>query len=248
MAAEILERGDIYFFYTPRVERQEVRGLHDVQRFYLVLSPEGRDGSQRRMVIGRKRLPAPVRSRQRFWAFVERVGEPEAITFELAESTYQTATRGERHQGPARPAGEGVYALARHDEHTHLAYALELPQTPGEVQDALQIRAQASYIVAVFNPWRSRPEAMETGEPALFSPELQEKFRGRRFAPVDPPGFLDVEGAELVLVGTNQNIWRELGIWLEPEIESAETADIFNQLKLARSRHPSQPLFDGRWK
>ena len=36
---EILERGNIYFCYTPKVEREEVEGLNDVQQFYFILAP-----------------------------------------------------------------------------------------------------------------------------------------------------------------------------------------------------------------
>ncbi|MBE0534593.1 MAG: hypothetical protein IH624_02910 [Phycisphaerae bacterium] len=35
--AETLERGDIYFFYRPKVNEQEPQGLGDVQRFYMGL-------------------------------------------------------------------------------------------------------------------------------------------------------------------------------------------------------------------
>ena len=31
---------------------------------------------------------------------------------------------------PARPAAEGIYAIVRHGDHTHLAYVIELPQRP----------------------------------------------------------------------------------------------------------------------
>jgi hypothetical protein len=35
-----LERGDIFFFYRPRVDTTEVRSLEDVQRFFFILHPE----------------------------------------------------------------------------------------------------------------------------------------------------------------------------------------------------------------
>ncbi|KAL2243093.1 uncharacterized protein LOC105157942 isoform X1 [Sesamum indicum] len=36
---EIQERGDIFFFYRPKVDKEEARGAKDVQRFYLLLRP-----------------------------------------------------------------------------------------------------------------------------------------------------------------------------------------------------------------
>ncbi|KAL3739637.1 hypothetical protein ACJRO7_020970 [Eucalyptus globulus] len=37
---EIQERGEIFFFYRPKVERQAAHGADDVQRLYIVLRPE----------------------------------------------------------------------------------------------------------------------------------------------------------------------------------------------------------------
>jgi len=54
----VLERGDVFFFYRPRVEREEADDLEDVQRFFLVLRPDGRQRF-RELVVGRKRLPDP---------------------------------------------------------------------------------------------------------------------------------------------------------------------------------------------
>lgn len=34
------EGGEIYFFYRPKVNREEAHGPHDVQRMYIVLRPE----------------------------------------------------------------------------------------------------------------------------------------------------------------------------------------------------------------
>ena len=37
---KILEQGDIYFFYRPKKNSQEVKGIDDVRRFFMVTSPE----------------------------------------------------------------------------------------------------------------------------------------------------------------------------------------------------------------
>ena len=37
---EILEQGDIYFFYRPKKDAQEVKGIEDVRRFFMVTAPE----------------------------------------------------------------------------------------------------------------------------------------------------------------------------------------------------------------
>jgi hypothetical protein len=37
---DVLEYGDIYFFYRPKVGSQEVKGIDDVRRFFMVTAPE----------------------------------------------------------------------------------------------------------------------------------------------------------------------------------------------------------------
>jgi hypothetical protein len=248
-ATAVLERGDIYFAYRPRIDVPVARGVADVQRLYMILSPYGKR-SHRLIVIGEKRLPALTGGDRKTWAFVDKVAARAAdVEDELDPRTYETQTRGERHVAPARPAGEGVYALVLHGEHTHLAYALELPATPGEVQRALNIAAEGSYIIAVKNPEAPSPEGVGLNETrrARLPKALAERFRGRRFIPVSPPDFLDYEGGEIVLVGARANVAEELGIDLEPAHETAATAEIFRDLKLEESVHPLTPLFEGKW-
>ncbi|MFW6202585.1 MAG: hypothetical protein ACOC8B_08400, partial [Gemmatimonadota bacterium] len=162
---------------------------------------------------------------------------------------YRTKTRGERRVPAARPAGEGVYAIARHGDHTHLVYILELPEQPGEVQRELNVDERASYILSIANPERPAPKGAGLGEKqaAEFPKGLQSKFEGRRFIPADPPKFLDHEGAELLLIGAARRPLKELDIRLEAEDEDAHSAEIFRELGLEREEHPTRPLFEGKW-
>ena len=125
-----------------------------------------------------------------------------------------------------------------HREHTHLAYALELPATPGDVQRALNVVPEGSYIVAVKNPEAPSPEGVGLDETrrARLPKALAARFRGRRFIPVDPPEFLDYEGVEIVLVGAGRNVAEALGIDLEPAHETAATAEIFRDLTEAEKQ------------
>jgi hypothetical protein len=246
--SEVLERGSIYFFYRPRIGEEAPAREADLQRFYVVLSSD-RDGLVRLITVGRKHLPdAP--GKERTWGFVSRVGRrPEEVEDELDPARYQTKTRGEREQPAARPAGEGIYAIVDHDGHTHLAYALELPRSTGEVQRELNIEEQGSYIVSVRNP--EAPAPPQAGLRCEQRPEypraLRERFRGRRFGELDPPDYLDYEGAELLLIGAADDPVAELGIRLDPERESAASADVFHDLRLERDKHPLEPLFHGDW-
>jgi len=249
--AELLERGDLWFFYMPRVRPQpdlpfeadeRVAGMGDVQRLHVILHAHG-GGAFRRLLVGRKRMPDV--GRQKFWAEVERVAESaDEVVAELRRFEYETKTRGRRVQPPARAAGQGVYAVARHGSHAHLAYRLRQPRAPGEVQRALRILPEASYIAAAFNP--EAPPRL--GRRRAFSGELpawaRERFAGRRFAPLDPH-LLDVEGLELVLLGASHDVEAELGIDLDPE---PERLDLLRDLHLDPRDHPVAPAIDGDWR
>jgi hypothetical protein len=246
--SQILERGDLFFFYRPRVETERVDDLRDVQRFFFVLEPDGTK-LFRRLVVGRKRLPDPS-SRERTWAFVAEVAtRPEELLDELARKVYDTKARGTRVQAEARPAGEARYAIVEHEGHTHIAYALELPRRRGEVQKALGIERAASFIAAVRNPDAPAPRGtgLPSRERADFPKRLLELFRGRRFAPLAPPDFLNYEGAEIVLIGAAEDAERELGIDFDAQRERLETADLVRDLRLRIGEDvPAEPL-KGRW-
>jgi hypothetical protein len=240
-----LERGDIFFFYRPRVGMDEVRSLADVQRLFLVLHPQG-SSHVREIVVGTKRLPDVARH-ERAWAFVARVSSRADFREELERRTYQTKTRGERVQPEARPAGEGRYMIVDHGGHTHLAYALELPSEPGEAQRTLRINGEASYIVAVRNPEAPAPPGMDPPARAPDLPEwLRSRFGGRRFAQLDTTEWLEHEGVELVLIGAAAAAARELGIELDAEAESVHDADLFETLRLKPEDLPVEPMRSGK--
>jgi hypothetical protein len=247
-ANPVLERGDIYFLYRPAVDRDEVRSSRDVARLFILLKP-WEPCRYRLLVVGRKRLPDPS-EHNRFWAFVLRVfKDRDALNAELGEEQYATKTRGVRKIPAVRPAAEGIFALVRHGEHTHLAYVLELPKQAGPVERELNIKREASYIIAVKNPSAPTPPiaGLDPDHEARFPKRLLEKFAGRRWIPVDPPDFLDYEGAELVLIGARQTAEEELGIEFRPDDEDEHTADVLRDLKLPREI-AREPLFEGRWK
>src|SRR5438270_2967879 len=144
--AEILEQGDIYFFYRPKKGAEEVKSIEDIRRFFMVTAPEEENNKgrlYRLFVIGKKSLPevrkTEARASERYWA---RVGgifkEPDELARELFSDEF-------RKGDAARPVGEGKYAIVRHHQnHTELAYILEMPKQPGEAQKELGIEKEAS--------------------------------------------------------------------------------------------------------
>lgn len=245
--SQVLEKGDIYFLYRPKVGKKEVSGLEDVQRFFMVLSPKGKDVF-RLITMGKQTLPDVDEKGERNWGFVSKVGRrAQDVEDELDRGVYDTKTRGQRELEAARPAGEGVYAIVRHGDHTHLAYSIELPKRGGEVQRALKIEDEASYIISVKNPQAPSPKGagLRGEQKAEFPKRLQEAFEGRRFMDASPD-FLDYEGAELILIGASEEPLKELRIELKPQTETEASAEIFKDLRLERDQHPVRPLFEGR--
>lgn len=101
----LLEEGQIFFIYRPRVGVEEAKSLTDVQRFYLILQPD--KGTKKRLiVIGKKKIPA---KRERFFGFVEAVSESiEELTGGMGPVERETKTQGTRRTEPARIAGQGI--------------------------------------------------------------------------------------------------------------------------------------------
>jgi hypothetical protein len=244
----LLERGDIFFIYRPRVGEEEPSGLGDVQRFFIVLRPEGAR-KLRLLVVGRKRLP-DIGQHERHWGFVALVTDSaEAIERELRAEDYETKTRGEQHQPAARPAGEGVYAITLRNSQMHLSYVLELPQRPSDVQAAFKIAPEASFALSVKNPEKDQPPGtgLDEREKPDYPERLQREFRDRRFEREDVE-LLDFPGAEFILVGARTGPESTYGAELPVEPEDYEHAEIIRDLHMVRSRHPIEPLFEGGWK
>jgi hypothetical protein len=185
---EVIERGDIAFFYRPRVRPvREPPAMPGVQRFFVILNPAR--GAARRLRIGRKRMPSP--EGQRFWAIVERVGSLErALADQLEDERYVTKTRGDRYQPGALPVAQGSYAFVRHDDHIHLAYRVEHAEDPADLPEEVRVPAAASYLVLFERVPRGRARWTSRGSPAR----------------------LDREDAEIVLVGVDDQPERTLGI------------------------------------
>jgi hypothetical protein len=73
----------------------------------------------------------------------------------------------------AGPAGEGRYAIVDHDGHTHLVYALELPQEPG-LLDRHLLPLNAKRLGNVHRLHSSRTSA--PGGPPRLTCELPTRF------------------------------------------------------------------------
>ncbi len=246
---EMLEEGDVFFFYRPRIATHEVRGWRDVQRFYLVLAARTPLRIYRLLVVGRKKLPQLVRGQhpdRRNWAFVVLVSDdPAALRHELAAHEYETRTRGRRFVPAANPLGEGRYQLVRHRDHSELVYALELPRHIGPAQREFEIHPEASYIVAVKNPEIATPGTPSTKHPPAYPERLRRKFARQRWIDAEPD-LLDHENAQLLLLAAHsEEVEDELGVHIDTEDERLSTAEVCRELRISCERNKVTPLLQG---
>ncbi len=245
---QLLERGDIYFLYRPKVssaeqEENSAKTIDDIQRFYIVLHPH-QNALYRLLVVGRKRLPE-VHKHEKHWATVEKVAQhPDQLLDLFKQHSYQTKTRGERLEPEVRACGEGVYCIIQSGRQTYLAHHLALPEQLGDVQKELDLEPEASYILSVKN---QKIAGAQSGQAANFPEELQQKFRNLRFIPANPVTLLNYQNTELLLIGASTGPSEELGIDLQAEQKSFDKKKIFSDLKLWRNEHTTIPLFEGQW-
>ncbi|MGI0051871.1 MAG: DUF2795 domain-containing protein [Nitrososphaeraceae archaeon] len=260
-----IESGDIFFFYRPKIDTDEVKDIEDVQRFYMVTcndnnknkNKDNRNKNYRLFMLGSKKMPEIVEgksgSEERNWALnILTTSNANKIHNEiLLPAEYTTKTRGKRSLSAAQPAGEGKYLIFRHDGHTELAYILEIPQVPGPTQTEFEIKKEASYIISVKNP-----EIFIPGYAAFskqdkkpdYSKHIKEKFGEKRWINVDESEILDYENTQLLLIGARErNVEEELGIKIDEEKENKNSADMFKELKVKKEEIPLQPFLKGKF-
>ncbi|KAH7885984.1 hypothetical protein F5I97DRAFT_1808732 [Phlebopus sp. FC_14] len=248
----------------------------------VVPASETKDEPKKRyrvITIGKKRLPDPEggRGKENFWASVTAVGNDlHKLEKGLGEKTYETKTRGTRHEGPVRLVGRGVYAIVNYKapvpskNETHLGYHLSHPTTPGEVQEALGIHTASSFVVQVKNPLSNVPYGQRVGLPSgrraaypegILNHVFEKGSKGRsefglRFTSCRCIELLDYEGAELLLIaartgaqGSDESLGENRGEALKEagEKESVEDVeDIFRELAADKDQFPAEPL-EGHW-
>jgi hypothetical protein len=267
---QIIESGDIFFFYRPKIEIEEVKDIEDVQQFYMVMSQDisssskdnKKDKNYRLFLLGRKKMPEIVKgkstSEERNWALnILCSSNSEEIHNELLSAEYSTKTRGKRRIAAAQPAGEGKYSIIKHDGHTELAYILEIPEVPGPTQTEFEIKKEASYIVSVKNPdivipgyeVFSKKSDDGDGRKPNYPKQIRDKFgENRRWINVDDSEILNYENTQLLLIGARKrNVEEELGIDIDEEKEDRNSADIFKELKIRKEEVPLQPFLKGKF-
>ncbi|KAM0000608.1 hypothetical protein Hdeb2414_s0421g00889771 [Helianthus debilis subsp. tardiflorus] len=253
---EIQERGDIYFFYRPKVGEEDPHTSDDVQRLYIVLRPHTptQDKQQqekqppqeksmllRLIVMGKKSLPDPAKRGRPYWGFVELVTTKiQDIKDALKGEEYDTKTRGHRHKPAARALGEGVYRILKHHSgkkmHTHLIYKLEFPSEGAEnqPQEELNVEREASFLIQIKNPTQGQfktktKKKKKKKKKSIFPAHLQGQFGKLRYHGADPPDFLNYEGCEFLLISASDEIHEELGLEIEVDRSCSDLVNTFGE-------------------
>src|SRR5215203_1320189 len=251
---KILEQGDIFFFFRPKVSAKNIKSIEDVRRFYMVLSPEeeqkiiddtnNKDTSPnekkiyRLFIIGKKSLPeirkTEARSSERFWAQVGGI-------FYDSKNLVEDLTADEYRKGDAaRPVGEGKYAIIKHQNHAELAFILEMPQEIGEAQKELGIQKEASYIITVINPYKPVSEGYTTAEAERpkYPKDVQNyltKTEGK-FIPLSQNlTLINYQNAQIILIGAREGK------------DNLFSSDIFTKLKIRKEQVPIKPIIEGKF-
>src|ERR671911_621660 len=271
---KILEQGDIFFFFRPKVSATDIKSIDDVRRFYMVLCPEDEQKIidetnndtnpkekkiYRLLIIGKKSLPeirkSEARSSERFWA---QVG---GIFFDSKKLGEDLTSEEFRKGDAARPVGEGKYAIIEHQNHTELAFILEMPQEIGEAQKELGIQKEATYIITVINPNKPVPEGYSTAQAERPKyPEDIEKYLNNiqdKFISLSQNlNLINYQNAQVVLIGAREGkdiIKQEIGLDIETEDEGGDkenissSADIFTKLKIRKEQVPIKPIIEGKF-
>jgi hypothetical protein len=258
---QMLEQGDIYFFYRPKVGSEQVKSINDVRRFFMVMAPEVREHKQKQnqkqlyrlFVIGKKSLPeirkSEARASERYWA---RVG---GIFQDANELTKELLSDEFRQGDVARPVGEGKYAIVKHQTHAELAYILEIPNEPGQAQNELGIQKEASYVISVINPKIPVPAGYSSTEESPKYPKeiLQKLSETENFIPLTrDTKLIDYQNAQVILIGAREGhdiIKNEIGIKInydKNQTAESSSADIFKKLKVHKEQVPIRPLTEGK--
>jgi hypothetical protein len=179
---EILERGAVSFLAVPRGGSASPRGPRDLARLFVVLAPEGRR-PLRRISVRRRCLPAAPGAEQ-LLARVDRIARaPGPLTEDV---------RAHRGDLAARILGVGHYALARHQGHVHLAYALARACARGDLAAALGVGVGGSFVLSVSRSGLRRSRRSRARSPLAAA----------------TPARLDVLGAEVALAASGTQVER----------------------------------------
>ena len=226
-AHQILEKGNIYFFYRARVGVDHPKSAAEIARSFIVLRPDADEKKDCRLIaLPKKKLPRS--GHDRFMAILlnAHVSYDELHLFLGAD----VEGDGEESNKVSVAFGEGVYALVSTagGRESHLVYSLTVPSELGQVQHELGLGSKKGcFIVSTKNPEFPMPinAKMVHGGPE-YSDDIKAGFHGRRWAPLQPQ-HLEYDSTYLLLIGEShgaEKIFAEQDV--AGELEELADADL----------------------
>src|SRR6185503_2576800 len=164
----ILKRGNIYFFYRPKL-----KGAERVQRFFMVLSSQ--PNIYNLLVVGKKHLP--IETKDRYLVFVEAVKKSKTELLESLTKEKHRTGKGETTGPTAHCLAEGKFIIAKHENHTHFIYQITKPSQLKEIQQEFNLQKEDDYLINVKNPQTETPLGVGLSEKqkANYPANLQEQ-------------------------------------------------------------------------
>ncbi|WP_010299694.1 hypothetical protein [Candidatus Odyssella thessalonicensis] len=199
MELSVLQKGNIYFFYRPKVQHLFAHTIDEVQGLLLVFKPV--DLNKYIIVrVGKKKLPED----SPYFAFVEKVcSSLEDLKEAFKEEHYETSTQENKDVGAAQCVGEGKYLFLDHEQHTHLCFQLTNMAAASDLPKEFHLTPSGDYLISVKNPQKSSTAGLPSQEKATYPLGLQNNFGDYRFIPLNSPEYLNYEGAEFLIIGKN---------------------------------------------
>ncbi|GAB4849606.1 hypothetical protein Ancab_004401 [Ancistrocladus abbreviatus] len=273
---QIQERGEIFFFYRPKVNMEEARSSEDVQRLYMVLRPESGERP-----VEQKQSPDSVKE-----------GSKAAAEAELASHSVHQGEGGGRGVQEVNIEKEALFRLMvigkkslpdPHQKGTPYWGFVEMVTAKiDDIRAALQGeeydtstrgRRHKAPSRAVGEGIYQQPQqggggyrGIQNKRKAVFPAHLQGLFGNKRFCPADPPDLLNYEGCEFLLISASDDIEEELGLELkstkqkEGQKQGEEPANDDDQedpfcsssssdlvKTFGEDAAPTSPLFEGTW-
>lgn len=256
---QVLETGNIAFFYRPKMGVLHPKSPDDLERAFFMLFPDDQARHKNRLLVVAhgvfpKIVPGALLPEERDWAFVADASQDPRMIVDALEKNVPGPAEpsGQRARPWARIAGDGRYAIVQHEDHTHLAYALHEPKQPGVVQQQLEIKPEASYVISVKEPYA--PSEIVLEKKPSYPASLQKKFDGHGWISAEPTDFLDYQWTQVLLVGAETNVEQELGIKLNRKKENQAEKEALRLLhQEAKEAHDKwhvdifEPMCQGTW-
>lgn len=245
---EVLEIGNVAFFYRPIRGVNQPQTSDDLEHAFLVLFPDDQQRHQNRILTFLAGYFPPIipnldLPEEREWAYVSTVTpDPRQVVKALEDGPSGTP--------PARLAGDGRYLLVRRNGQSYFAYGLRRPKRLGHAQQTLMMELQASFRVVVQEPYVPTPLCL--AEKPSYPPELADRFDGHVAIPLDTSDYLDYQWTQLLFISDRTDPEAEFGIEIrrevvnQPEAEALEAVEaIAAQVQPRTKVDILKPAIDG---